>query len=116
VLIEITAAPGFASSYEKQIACLERERGIILWSDYYAKGRKLKRLTIDPANVRLVGRRHIPFLITVETPSQRSITKVITEDYELRAAIDDRIFNTWNLAAGDAESDRRRTVEPQLGE
>jgi hypothetical protein len=115
-VIEVTAAPGFESAYEKQISCLERERGIILWTDYYVKGRVLKRLSIDPAQVRLVGRRQIPFLITVETPSQRSITRVITEDYELRSEIDERIFNTWNLAAGDAESDRRKTAEPQLGE
>jgi hypothetical protein len=108
-LIEITAAKGFESAYEKQISCLEPERAIILWTDYYAKGRKLKRLSIDPTQVRLVGQRHIPFLITIETPKSRSSTKVITEEYDLRAEIDDRLFNTWNLAGGDAKGDRRKT-------
>jgi hypothetical protein len=109
VLVEITAAVGFDSTYEKQVSCLEVERGIILWTDYYTNGRHLKRLTIDPKDVRRVGERHIPFLITVETPRQRSTTKVITEEYDLRAEIPDKLFNTWNLAAGDADADRRKT-------
>lgn len=115
IRVEITAAPGFDSAYERQVSCLERERGIILWTDYYAKGRHLKRLTIDPSEVRRVGERWIPFLITIETPKSRSVTKVITEDYELRAEIPDVLFNAWNLEAGDARSDRRRT-EPALDE
>jgi len=110
VLVEVTAAPGFESTYEKQISCIERERAIILWTDYYAKGRRLKRLTIDPDEVRLVGERYIPFLITMETPGARSLTKVITEDYDLRVEIDDKLFNTWNLEAGDADGDRRKTT------
>jgi hypothetical protein len=110
VKLEITAAPGFQSAYDKQISCLDPERAIILWTDYYAKGRHLKRLTIDLDEVRVIGGRNIPFLITIENPRQRSITKVITEDYNLRAEIPDKIFNTWNLAAGDAESDRHKTI------
>ncbi len=110
VRVEITAAPGFDSAYERQVSCLERERGIILWTDYYVKGRHLKRLTVDPAEVRRVGDRWIPFLITLETPRLRSSTKVITEDYELRAEIPDNLFNAWNLEAGDARSDRRKTT------
>jgi hypothetical protein len=110
VRVEITAAPDFESAYEKQVSCLERERGIILWTDYYVAGRHLKRLAIDPKEVRRVGDRHIPFLITIETPRQRSKTKVITEDYDLRAEIPDKIFNTWNLQAGDAKSDRQKAT------
>ncbi len=113
MLIEITAAPGFESAYEKQISCLERARAIILWTDYYVKGKKLKRLTIDPKEVRRVGGRHIPFLITIETPGARSITKIVTEEYDLRAEIDDKLFNTWNLAVGDARSDRKKTTAPE---
>ena len=57
----------------------------------------------------LSGLGCIPFLITVETPRRRSVTRVVTEDYDLRAQIPDRLFNTWNLEAGDARSDRRKT-------
>ena len=108
-LIEITAAPGFESAYERQISCIEPERAIIAWTDFYVKGRVRKRLTIDSAEVRRVGDRYVPFLITVETPRSRSVTRVITEDYDLRAKIPDRLFNTWNLEVGDAKSDRSKT-------
>jgi hypothetical protein len=108
-LMEVTAAPGFESGYERQISCIEPERAIIAWTDFYAKGQILKRLTIDPSKVKPVGDRHIPFLITIETPRRRSATRVVTEDYDLRAKIPDRLFNTWNLEAGDAKSDRAKT-------
>ena len=108
-LMEIMAAPGFESAYEKQISCIEPERAIIAWTDFYAKGQVVKRLRIDPAQVKPVGDRHIPFLITIETPRNRSMTRVVTEDYALRAEIPDRLFNTWNLEAGDAKSDRGKT-------
>jgi len=108
-LIEITAASGFESAYEKQVSCIEPERAIIVWTDFYIRGSVLKRLKVDPLQVRRIGDRYVPWLITVETPRQRSITRVLTEDYELRAQIPDRLFNTWNLAAGDAKTDRSKT-------
>jgi hypothetical protein len=112
-LIEITAAPGFESAYEKQISCIEPERAIIAWTDFYVRGRVLKRLTIDASQIQRIGDRYIPWLITVETPRQRSVTRVITEDYDMRAKIPDKLFNTWNLAAGDAKSDRSKTEAVQ---
>lgn len=110
VPVEITAAPGFESAYDRQVSCIERERGVIRWTDYYVRGRHLKRLSIDPEELRHIGDRWIPFLITIETPRRRSITRVITEDYQLQAEIPDTLFNTWNLAAGDAKGDRRKTT------
>ena len=82
----------------------------------YWRYHKDKRLTIDTTQVRRVGDRYIPWLITVETPRQRSVTRVITEDYELRAKIPDKLFNTWNLAAGDAKSDRSKTEAVAVAE
>jgi hypothetical protein len=109
--LEIRAAPGFESAYDRQISCIEPERAIILWTDFYVRGRRLKRLTIDPEKVRRIGQRYIPFLITVETSSRRSLTRIVTEDYELRSEIPDRLFDTWNLASGDARSDRAKMRE-----
>ena len=109
-LLEVRGTVAFDSAYERQITCVERARAIALWTDYYRRGKFLKRLTIDLAEVRRVGDRYIPFLITVNTPRQRSVTKVITEEYELRAEIRDELFSTWNLEAGDAKADRRRTT------
>ncbi len=109
-LLQVRGTPALESAYERQVTCVERARAIILWTDFYRRGKFLKRLTVDLAEVRRVGDRYIPFLITVETPRQRSVTKVITEEYDLRAEIRDELFSQWNLAAGDARADRRRTV------
>ena len=109
VLVEIAGKPKFDSAYERQVTCIERERAILLWADVYVRGEVTKRLAIDLAEVRLVGDRYIPFLMTVETLKQRSVTRVITEDYDLRAEIPDRLFNTWNLSSGSAKGDRRKT-------
>ncbi len=108
VKVRITAAPGFESGYDEQISCIDPERGVIRWTDYYVSGRHLKRLTIDPKEIRQIGERSIPFLVTIETPRNRSVTKVITESYELVSEIPEKIFATWNLTAGDARSDRRK--------
>ncbi|MCZ6805367.1 MAG: outer membrane lipoprotein-sorting protein [Deltaproteobacteria bacterium] len=108
-LLDVRGTTDFDSAYDRQVTCVETARSIIIWTDYYRSGKFLKRLSLDPADVRMVGDRHIPFLITVETPQRHSITKVITETYELRAKISDRLFDTWNLSAGDIKSDRRKS-------
>lgn len=114
VLVEIAGKPKFDSAYERQVYCIERERAILVWAEIYERGKVTKRMAIDLAEVRQVGDRYIPFLMTVETLAQRSVTRVITEDYDLRAEIPDRLFNTWNLSAGSAKGDRRKT-EPAAG-
>jgi hypothetical protein len=58
--------------------------------------------------VRPVEDLFIPFLITVKSPARRSETRVVTERYDVRPEIPDRIFSTWNLEAGDARRDRTR--------
>ena len=108
--VEILPAPHYRSAYERQVSCIDPERAIILWTDYFVSGRHLKRLVIDPEQVRAVGERLVPFLITVQTPRQRSVTRVVTENYELQSEIPDTLFNAWNLEAGDAKSDRKKTT------
>jgi hypothetical protein len=58
--------------------------------------------------VKPIGARFIPFLITMETLRTRSRTEVRTQSYELVKQLDEKLFNTWNLEAGDAEKDRNR--------
>ena len=106
--LEITARPGFESTYERMVSCIEAERGVILWTDFYRRGRVAKRLEVDPASIRAIGSRHIPFSMTMSTPRRRSETLVLTGSYEIRPQIPDSLFSTWNLEAGDADRDRRR--------
>ncbi len=114
-LLEVRGTAQFDSVYERQVICVEVARSIIVWTDYYAGGKHLKRLTLDPAEVRAIGGHYVPFAITVETPAQHSVTRVITESYEVLAEIDDRLFDTWNLSAGSVKSDRRKTTPLESG-
>jgi hypothetical protein len=107
--IEIRPRAGFESSYERLEACIEVERGVMLWSDFHRQGRVVKRLEVDPASIRAIGSRQIPFVMTFSTPSRRSETRVVTESYDLRAEIPDALFSTWNLEAGSPERDRAKS-------
>lgn len=114
VRLEIRAAEGFESTYERMISCIEVERAIIRWTEFFRRGRLVKRLEIDPASVEPVGDRFIPFLMTMRDARTGSETQVRTESYELTAEIPDRLFSTWNLQSGDAGRDRSRieTLDP----
>ena len=89
------------------LSCIEPERGLIYWTEFSRKGEVVKRLEIDLDSVREIGTRFIPFSMTLETPKRRTRTHIQTESYELKPAIPESLFTTWNLEAGDAERDRR---------
>ena len=110
VVVDIRARPHFESTYEKMVSCIESERGLIYWTEFYRKGSVVKRLEVGPQDVREIGTKFIPFTMTVATPRNRSETLVQTESYELRPVIPDSLFTTWNLEAGDAERDRARAA------
>lgn len=113
VIIEIRARPHFESTYEKMVSCIERDRGLIYWTEFYRKGSVVKRLEVDPRDVRRIGTKFIPFKMTIATPRNRSETLVVTESYELRPVIPDSLFTTWNLESGDAKRDRARAAEAE---
>jgi hypothetical protein len=106
--VEVRPRPGFASTYERLEACIEVERGVLLWSDFYRRGRAVKRLEVEPASIRRVGTREVPFAMTFSNASGRSETRVLTESYDPSPEIPDELFSTWNLEAGSAERDRAR--------
>ena len=108
-LIEMRARPHFESTYERMVSCIEDERGIILWTDFYRRGAVVKRLEIELDSVRQIGERFIPFTMTMSSLRRRSSTVVRTERYEIRPAIPDELFSTWNLEVGDANRDRTRS-------
>ncbi len=107
-LVEIHAREGIDSTYERMVSCIEAERGVIYWTDFYRKGAVTKRLEIDPASVRAIGSRFIPFEMTMRTPRSGSETLLRTESYDLRPRIPDSLFTTWNLEVGSASRDRSR--------
>jgi hypothetical protein len=99
-----------ASSYEMMVSCIEPLWGVITWTDFYRRNRVVKRLEINSESVREVDSHRIAFEMSVESLSRGTKTSVVTERYESRPAIPDRLFSTWNLQAGDAARDRSRSV------
>ena len=108
VRLEIVAAEGFDSTYERMVSCIEPERAVIHWTDFYRRGQLVKRLEVDLGSVRPIGERFIPFVMTMRSARSGSETQVLTRSYELTRKIPDRLFSTWNLSAGDADRDRSR--------
>lgn len=111
VPVEWKAAPGFESTYERMVSCIEPDRALFHWTDFYRHGRHVKRLEIDLGRVEQIGTRSIPFLMTMRTLRTGSETRVVTLDYQLSAEIPESLFSTWNLEAGDAERDRSKAVQ-----
>jgi len=109
-LLEIQARPQFESTYERLVSCIEPERAIILWTEFYRDGSVVKRLEIDPRKVRQIGTKFIPFAMTIKATRKRSETRIVTESYELRPSIPDNLFSTWNLEWGNADRDRSKAA------
>jgi hypothetical protein len=107
--LELRPRPEFESSYERMETCIEPARAIMLWTDFYNRGKPWKRLEIDPTEVRPVKERFIPFRMTMSMPRRQSETVIETESYELRPEIPETIFSVFNLESGDAKRDRSRS-------
>jgi hypothetical protein len=106
IQLELRNRPSFESTYDRLVSCVEEKRGVILWTDFYRNGTSTKRLEVDPASIRSVGTRAIPFSMTVTDLRRRSKTAIATTTYDIHTNIPDALFSTWNLEAGDARRDR----------
>jgi len=106
-LLDIRPKQLGVSTYERMVSCIDPVQAIILRTDFWRGGEAVKQLRVRPADVRDVGGRRIPFVITLTTPRLRSETVVTTESYELRPGLSAAIFTQSNLQSGNAESDRR---------
>lgn len=116
VRLEIRARADYESTYDRMVSCIEPERAVIHWTEFWRHGRAVKRLETDLASVEPVGARFIPFRMTMKTLRTGSETLVHTLDYELSEGIPDRLFSTWNLESGDADRDRARAGGGDPGE
>jgi len=108
VRLDIRALEGIDSTYERMVSCIDPERGVIHWTEFYRQGDRVKRLDVDLASLRPVGDRLIPFRMTMRTLRNRSETDMVTRSYDIVEEIPDALFSTWNLEGGDARRDRSR--------
>ncbi len=106
--LEVRALEGIESTYEQMVSCVEPERGVIHWTEFYRKGELVKRLDVDLASLRPVGDRLIPFRMTMRALRSGSETELVTRSYDIVEEIPDTLFSTWNLEGGDARRDRSR--------
>jgi len=114
-LLEIKNRPTFESTYDRMLSCVEPDRGVILFTDFYRKSQRVKRLEVDPGSIRNVGTRSIPFSMTMADPRRRSKTAITTKTYDIHSNIPDTLFSTWNLEAGDARRDRSQVSKEDGG-
>jgi hypothetical protein len=114
--IEFRPKPELDSSYERMESCVEPERAIMLWTDFYNRGKHWKRLEIELAEVRPVQERFIPFRMIMSIPRRQSQTVIETESYELRPEIPETLFSLFNLESGDAKRDHARSGADRAAE
>jgi hypothetical protein len=107
VLLEARPRPELESQYERTVACVDPQRAIALWTDYYVKGRVSKRAECDPTRIQPVGARQIPFEARIVGLDQGAQTIIVTESYETRNEIPDVLFTAKHLMRGDEEKDRQ---------
>jgi hypothetical protein len=107
LVLDIRPRSAESSTYERMASCIEPERALVLRTQFFRDGLEVKRLRVDPRDVREVAGRQIPFVLSMTTPRLGSETVVTTERYDLHAGLPEAIFTQSNLETGDAEGDRR---------
>jgi len=95
------------SQYDSTRTCIDPERAVALRTEYYVRGRLIKRLLVDPDRVDFVDGRWVPQQARLESTTTDFTTDITMELYELKRSIPDRLFSTWNLEAGSDGSDLR---------
>jgi len=58
-VLEIRAREASNPPTKRMVSCIEPERALIVWTDFYRKGTRIKRLRMDPDSVRAVRDRFI---------------------------------------------------------
>ncbi len=114
-LLELHNRQTFESTYDRLVSCVEEQRGVILWTDFYRDGKATKHLEVDPASIRNIGIRFIPFAMTMTDLRRQSKTAITTTTYNIHPNIPDTLFSTWNLEAGDARRDRSQAGKGEGG-
>jgi hypothetical protein len=109
--LEVRPRAGIESIYDLSVYCVEPSRSVVRWAEFRKGDEVVRRLEVNPASVRAVGERQIPFDMSMHRPKRGSSTRLLTESYEIRTDIPEQLFSTWNLQVGDAQRDRRRAGE-----
>jgi hypothetical protein len=89
------------SAYQRVVSWIDRETCVLLRADLEADGaRVVKQLLADPAQVRAVGTRHIPHLVTLDDREKNTRTTLTIEKVELDVPLSDSLFSQSALTKG----------------
>jgi hypothetical protein len=114
VLLEVRPRPEIQSDYERIEPCIDPDRAVALRTDYWVKGRRIKRSVSPPRRIQAVEGRSVPFETRIRSDESGTETLLVTESYEIRAEIADDFFTAKQLMQGDEKRDREqsRTLPP----
>lgn len=109
-IVNLIPKPEYPSSYERMESCIDPRLGQIVWTNFFQHGAIAKRLEVDLGNVKKLGKRNVPFSMTMFDRRRGSSTHVLTESYDSVTEIPDELFSTWNLEVGNARRDVRKAM------
>lgn len=100
-VIAATPAADSGSAYRRVVSWIDRETCVLLRADLEADGgRVAKQLLADPAQVRTVGARHVPHVVTLEDRDKSTRTTLTIEKIELDVPLSDSHFSESALTKG----------------
>jgi hypothetical protein len=99
---------GVESTYDHVDSCIEQERAVILWSEFWRQEGILKRMEVEPGSIERIGKSWIPHRASVLGEAAPTRTDLVIERHEPRATLPDSLFTRRNLEFGDAVHDLRR--------
>jgi len=100
-VIAATPSADSGSAYHRIVSWIDRETCVLLRADLEADGARVaKQLLADPAQVRAVGTRNIPHVVTLEDREKNTRTTLTIEKIELDVPLSDSLFSESALTKG----------------
>lgn len=100
-VIVATPPADAGSAYRRVVSWIDRETCVLLRADLEADGERVaKQLLADPAQVRVVGTRHVPHQMTLEDREKNTRTTLTIEKIELDVPLSDSLFSESALTKG----------------
>lgn len=89
------------SAYRRIVSWVDRETCVLLRADLETDGEHVaKQLLVDPAQVRVVGTRHIPGAVTLEDREKNTRTTLTIDKIEFDVPLSDSLFSQSALTKG----------------
>lgn len=95
----IEAVPRSAerSGYERTVSCIDPERAVALYTDFYRDGERVKRLEVDPTEIHEIAGRRIPHRAVLRALDGEIETEIRIDDYAAHDDLPDRLFSALAL-------------------